>query len=94
MHQDAPAALMSVTAVVVNGDWKGAVLSPWGKPGASDVRNVKCVPLCGKKLWVHVKACLALILNLECINEERGRFFSLILLLSFHKSNSKGIATQ
>lgn len=50
MHQDPPAAVIEITAVVVNGDWKGAVLLPWRKRGASEVQNVKCVPLCGEKL--------------------------------------------
>ena len=50
MHQDSPAAVIQTTVVVVNGDWKGAVLLLLRKPGASDVRNMKCVPLCGEQL--------------------------------------------
>lgn len=55
MHKDTPAAGIQITAVVINKAWQGAVLPLHRKPGASDVRKVKCLvcqkmSLCGKIL--------------------------------------------
>lgn len=50
MHRDLPAAGIQITAVLVNKAWEGAVLLLGREPGASDVRQVKCISLCGKRL--------------------------------------------
>lgn len=50
MHKDTPAAGIQITAVVVNKAWEGAVLLLQRKPGASAVRKVKCMSMCGKRL--------------------------------------------
>lgn len=50
MHEDTPAAGIQIPAVVANKAWEGAVLLLQRKPSASDVRKVKCMFLCGKRL--------------------------------------------
>lgn len=50
MRRDAPGAVLLSTELVVNRDWKGAMLLSRSKPDASDVRKAKCVPLCGKNI--------------------------------------------